>query len=570
MRLTIGSMIGFAALLAVVHGAPTRAAPPDRATYAAQCAADMGKIPGFNCMDGALLDITVNGVSQTGLVPNCDKPVQLGLGGGSQCVPFSRLLMLNTGNPNTTTVAICRKYFASTGPDDTRFDDIAMIQHNKASGRTCFFQSKLEASLNGTTVPSPQDTTPQAAAYWLDNTTGGPNGITCTNCHAADPFIWSSFVLQKADLSKWDPLGKYDSNFAGLFGQYSKIFQPNNNGCTTCHRFGRGPTADTACNSFPTRYAGALPNATHPSDFMMPPGFGGSAASWHTTYDNNFAQVLRCCSNPDLAECRTRLANDDVTDNGSRFAAIWVQQGGPPFVARHGMTSADYQQQFNQFVGQGYCLSDVSGYGVGNQALYAAIWEKKTCPPFVARHGMTSAEYQQQFDQLVGQQGFRLKLVDGYEVAGQDRYAAIFVKTSGPAFVAKHGMTSAEYQKQFDQLVGQQGFCLSLVSGYAVGNQDRYAAIWEKGPCPAFVAKHGMSSADYQQQFNTLVGQQGFHLKLVSGHKIGGQASYAAIFEKSAAPAFVARHGMTAEEYQVAFDQFVGQQKMRLVWVDGY
>ena len=46
----------------------------------------------------------------------------------------------------------------------------------------------MEASLNGTTVPSPQDTTPQAAAYWLDNATGGPNGITCTNCHAADPF----------------------------------------------------------------------------------------------------------------------------------------------------------------------------------------------------------------------------------------------------------------------------------------------------------------------------------------------------------------------------------------------
>src|SRR5262245_45799421 len=80
------------------------AAPPDRPTYAAQCAAEMGKIPAFNCLNGQLLDITVNGVSQSQLVANCDKPVQLGLGGGSQCVPFSRLLALDTGKPNVTTI----------------------------------------------------------------------------------------------------------------------------------------------------------------------------------------------------------------------------------------------------------------------------------------------------------------------------------------------------------------------------------------------------------------------------------------------------------------------------------
>ena len=156
-----------------------------------------------------------------------------------------------------------------------------------------------------------------------------------------------------------------------------------------------------------------------------------------------------------------RLANDEAPDDGSRFAAIWVKQSGPPFVARHGMTSQEYQQQFDQLVGQqGFCLVDVSGYAVGGQDRYAAIWEKKElsaiCRP--ARHDI--AAIPQQFDQLVGQQGFRLTLVDGYTVAGQDRYAAIWEKSPGPAFVARHGMTSQQYQQQFDQLVGQQGFCL--------------------------------------------------------------------------------------------------------------
>jgi hypothetical protein len=79
-----------------------------------------------------------------------------------------------------------------------------------------------------------------------------------------------------------------------------------------------------------------------------------------------------------------------------------------------------------------------------------------------------------------------------------------------------------------------------------------------------------MTSQEYQQQFDTLVGQQGYHLKLVSGHKAGSQTNYAAIWEKSPSPAFVARHGLTSEEYQQAFDTLVGQQGYRLIWVDGY
>jgi len=43
------------------------------------------------------------------------------------------------------------------------------------------------------------------------------------------------------------------------------------------------------------------------------------------------------------------------------------------------------------------------------------------------RHGLTSAQYQATFDQLVAQ-GYRLELVNGYSVAGQDRFAAIWTK----------------------------------------------------------------------------------------------------------------------------------------------
>ena len=154
----------------------------------------------------------------------------------------------------------------------------------------------------------------------------------------------------------------------------------------------------------------------------------------------------------------------DAADDGSRYAAIWEKTPGPPWVARHGMNAQTYQQEFDSWTSQGYCLTLVSGYSVADEARYAAIWEKKTCPAYVARHGLTSAVYQNEFDTLVGQQGYRLKLVSGYNVGGQNFYAAIWEKSPGPAFTARHGMSSQGYQQEFDNWASQ-GYCLAHVSG---------------------------------------------------------------------------------------------------------
>jgi hypothetical protein len=72
----------------------------------------------------------------------------------------------------------------------------------------------------------------------------------------------------------------------------------------------------------------------------------------------------------------------------------------------------------------------------------------------VARHGLSGAQYQAAFDQYVAQ-GYRLRCVSGYNVNGVTRYAALWDKSSGPAWVARHGLTAAQYQAAFDQYVAQ-------------------------------------------------------------------------------------------------------------------
>jgi len=195
------------------------------------------------------------------------------------------------------------------------------------------------------------------------------------------------------------------------------------------------------------------------------------------------------------------------------------------WVALHGLTSSEFQQEFNNLVGQGYRLKDLSGYAVDNSARYAAIWDKTTGSAWEARHGLTSSEFQQEFNNLVGQ-GYRLTRINGYEVGGIVYFAAIWENKLGPAWEARYGLTSSEYQQEFNNLVIED-YRLTCVSGYTVSGQDYYAAIWEQTDGPGWVARHGILAADYQVVFDQIV-SQGYVPVQVDGYSGDGSGRFAA------------------------------------------
>jgi hypothetical protein len=231
------------------------------------------------------------------------------------------------------------------------------------------------------------------------------------------------------------------------------------------------------------------------------------------------------------------------------------------------MTAAEYQQEFDDLTGQGYRLVDISGYGLAGQDYYAAIWEKGDGPDWTARHDMTAAEYQQEFDDLADQ-GYRLVEISGYEVDGQARFAAIWEQRTGVVWRATHGLSGAhQYEREFKRLTGL-GYRPVDISGYSIGGQGFYAVIWEKSSGLEWVTRHDMTASEYQQEFDDMTGQ-GYHLVELSGYGVGDDDFYAAIWEKGAVPDWTARHGMTATEYQQAFDNLT-LDGYRLLEISGY
>lgn len=251
-------------------------------------------------------------------------------------------------------------------------------------------------------------------------------------------------------------------------------------------------------------------------------------------------------------------------------SSVLATRDASPWQARHLLTSSAFQSTFDSLVHDGYKLTYVSGYTLNDDPRFAAIWEKNVTTAWIARDGLTSAQYQAEFDQLAAQ-GYRVRLVDGYAVGGSARFAAIWDKSPAPgagAWVARHGLSAADYQQAFDAY-GAQGFRLACVSGYADAGQARYAAIWEKPVGgPAWVARHGLTSAQYQAAFDAYVAQ-GFRLVQVSGYVVDGVDYYAAIWDKAPSGPWVARHGLDAKTYQSEFDKWVGQG-FRLTVVSAY
>lgn len=235
------------------------------------------------------------------------------------------------------------------------------------------------------------------------------------------------------------------------------------------------------------------------------------------------------------------------------------------WVARHGLNGTQYQQAFTQMVQQGYRPTVVSGYAVNNQATYAAIFEKVNGPLAEYRHGLSAQDYQTAFTTLTGQ-GFRPKYVNGFVVNGKDYYNAIFEKTNGPALIARHGITEAEYQKIFNDYA-PQGYMPVSISAYTINGQHRFAGIWEK-KTGVWVARHGLNNAQYQTEFNKFT-QQGYRLKCISGYGSGNNPLYAAVWEKVNTPAWLARHGMPGAFYQINFDNFY-YQGYRPIYINAF
>lgn len=525
--------------------------------YAKKCDLATGvTVPDFFCNNGTTVPYThPNGSA-------CDRPDQL----NQDCDPGSRFqVLLNTADAYV--VAHCRKRGHST--NDGVYGDIAVIQHNKVNGATCFYQA-LEGlvghSLDGIVKPPSKGV--GSPAFWMTPTAIKGSGFPCASCHDNGPIIRSPYLSQitgpnklpGADDSSFNndqPYYFVGSDFAAWKAYKVEIA---GNTCNGCHRMGvsnlgsGGTGRDFGIRATADSNANKNPHSVNSPLWMLRGQTGFNQA--HA----DAAQAIKKCADqfnfgalPGTPNCKiTQFTGmpGGPTLPGS-YTAVW-QHDSQDEIQVYAWKYADYRNKYDQIWPLGWRLFSLEPYVVNGAVLYNAVWRKSNEGEMQV-YGWSYTDYRAQYDELWSQ-GWRLKILQPYVVNGQVRYTAVW-RPSNEGEVQVYGWKYADYRANYDKL-WPQGWRLKILQPYVVGGQVLYTAVWRPST-EGETQVYGWNYTDYRAKYDQLW-QQGWRLKLLQPYKVGAQVRYTAVW-KPGNGGELQVYGWSYADYRKRYDELWSQ-----------
>jgi CubicO group peptidase (beta-lactamase class C family) len=251
----------------------------------------------------------------------------------------------------------------------------------------------------------------------------------------------------------------------------------------------------------PPNLAGIAPQAAAPYQLQTPHHalvMDLDAGSYQARFDQLAGQGYR-------AIWFQGVSNGSGADYGNQAATlsgIFVRDGNPSAWYQFGNIDSDrYQAEFTNAANTGFKPISVSGYLDFGVPKFAATWLAST-DAYQGIHNASSAQYQSFVDSQISA-GFRPEGVDGYPVGtvpgASPFYISVWDNASTLPWVARHGLTSSEYQSEFDNW-GGQGYRVYSVSAYQINGTPFFAALWVKDGLPDWFGRHNWLPADLFNQ----------------------------------------------------------------------
>jgi CubicO group peptidase (beta-lactamase class C family) len=214
-----------------------------------------------------------------------------------------------------------------------------------------------------------------------------------------------------------------------------------------------------------------------------------------------------------------------------RYAVVWIKHAGAAWQACHGRDAAGYQAFFNEWTGKGYVPHIVTATGSGSSAVFAAVFEKVTVSGWFARHGIDQAAFDQA-NKDAHTNGQILISAAVYGTAAHRLYAGIWMPNTGNVQWLVHlDANGTDYQTWFDGATQ-----IPMRPAFVIPSEDHaYLSVFRDDSVGGWDARHGLSAADYQQAFDQFAGQGELPLD-VHGGGSGSNARYAAVFARKVDP----------------------------------
>ncbi len=237
------------------------------------------------------------------------------------------------------------------------------------------------------------------------------------------------------------------------------------------------------------------------------------------------------------------------------------------WVARHHLTPQEYQNEFNTWSGKGLRLKNVTGYLLGAETRYAALWDDEPGPAQGAVHGVTSATVAT-LDAQNNLVGFEPSWVSVYPEGGALRYAVIWENSSSDRLL-RLGRTAQQFAGDVTQLEAS-GYQMYHLSATTLNGTDYYAAVWQKTGRVSLLQKwfYRQTGAEAQASFNTWTGN-GYRLVSMFGYEVGGQERFVSMYRKVGGEEWWSYRSMSSSNYQTETENAY-YQGYRTAFVGGY
>ncbi|HET7489289.1 MAG TPA: serine hydrolase [Acidimicrobiales bacterium] len=225
------------------------------------------------------------------------------------------------------------------------------------------------------------------------------------------------------------------------------------------------------------------------------------------------------------------------------------------FEAYHGATADQHQQHVTDLSGRGFGMISLSVYGDSDDPRYAAVWVDRPMPRWVAVHGVGPAGYQSWFDAHKAQ-GYAPSLVSATGSGDDAVFAAVMSQGVAGAWKARHGMTAGDFTAE-NSSASADGLMPRCLAIYGDGDDHTYAAVWRANP--GFVKWH-VHAADpasqYQTTFDAETQLPGYtlHAWRPAFVTLSSDHTYCSLFADDVVGEWIARHNLTADQYQSEFE----------------
>lgn len=168
-----------------------------------------------------------------------------------------------------------------------------------------------------------------------------------------------------------------------------------------------------------------------------------------------------------------------VLGSARYYAGIWIENPeGYAWASYRNLTHSSISA-YSELLADEYILVDFDAYAMGKATRYAGVWvENDKGLEWMLRRDLTSAEFSDDFSAY--QDLYRIHDIESYQVDGEQRYAAIWIKNNNDrAWNENHDLSAGDYRNHWLRY-RDQGFRLTDFEQYETIAGTRYAGVWRQ------------------------------------------------------------------------------------------